>query len=164
MFFSASCSASWRKKKKSPNTLLHLKIWTLLEHLFDLIRALQEGLFFLIGGVYMLGGNSIPYYWYCQCVCHSATITSFMGHGKHSIAYFWTVTTFLFQGICPHFVCSEEKDLCLWCSRRDSSHGESAKHTSIKEKIMLMKLRQKSSHLMFLIKSKVISMHKKLDT
>lgn len=74
--------------KKFLNVLLHLKIWTLLVHLFDLIRALQEKLFLLIGGVYLLRGHNIPYYWYCQCVCHSTTITSFMGLGKHGIAYF----------------------------------------------------------------------------
>ena len=36
--------------------LLHLKIWTLLVHLFDVFRALQEGFVFLIGGVHMLRG------------------------------------------------------------------------------------------------------------
>lgn len=75
MFLSVLCSASLRKKSQS--AWLHLKIWTLLVHLFDLIHALQEGLFFLIGGVHLLGGHSIPYDWYCQCVCHSTVITSF---------------------------------------------------------------------------------------
>lgn len=36
------CLAILRKRNK---TLLHLKIWTLLVHLFDLIYALHVGLF-----------------------------------------------------------------------------------------------------------------------
>lgn len=43
MFFSVLCLALLRKRNK---TLLHLKIWTLLMHLFDLSHALHEGLFF----------------------------------------------------------------------------------------------------------------------
>ena len=55
-FFSVSCSASLEKSKR---TQLHLKIWTLLVRLFDLIAALPEGFFFQIGGVYLFRGHSI---------------------------------------------------------------------------------------------------------
>lgn len=152
MFLWASCSASWRTK-----SLLHLKIWTLLGHLFDLFRALQEGLFFLIGGVYMLGGHSIPYYWYCQCVCHSTTITSFMGQGKQYCLL-----------LNCYYDSPRELSLRLHLRQRSFSSLQTkwgqipwkrervCKHTSIKEKIKLMKHKQKSSHLMFLIKSKIM--------
>ena len=75
-------------KLRKKNSLPHLKIWMLLVNLFDLIRAPREGLFLLIEGVYMLRAHNIPYYWYCQCVCHSAAITSFMGHGKQTVTMF----------------------------------------------------------------------------
>lgn len=124
--------------------LLHLKIWTLLVHLFDLIRALQERLFFLIGGVYLLRGHNIPYYWYCQCVCHSTTITSFMGLGKHGIAYFWTVTLF-HHGNYPFDCATVDKNFFFTKSENKFPERENAKRPSIKEKIKLMKPKHEST-------------------
>lgn len=125
-----------KKKKKS---LLHLKIWTLLVNLFDLTRAPREGLFLLIGGVYMLRAHNIPYYWYCQCVCHSAAITSFMGHGKQTV-------TMSHHGDGP-LDCATQ----IVCVIKDRKWGRfpsqtNEKHTSIKGESHLMFLTKRSLH------------------
>lgn len=125
--------------KKKKESLLPLKIWTLLVNLFDLTRAPREGLFLLIGGVCMLRAHNIPYYWYCQCVCHSAAITSFMGHGKQTV-------TMSHHGDGP-LDCATQ----IVCVIKDRKWGRfpsqtNEKHTSIKGESHLMFLTKRSLH------------------
>lgn len=125
--------------KKKKESLLPLKIWTLLVNLFDLTRAPREGLFLLIGGVCMLRAHNIPYDWYCQCVCHSAAITSFMGHGKQTV-------TMSHHGDGP-LDCATQ----IVCVIKDRKWGRfpsqtNEKHTSIKGESHLMFLTKRSLH------------------